>query len=82
LRIHLDQARAFKLSSLRATRFKHNHAEIEFSEAIERLKKLDAPTKSAETDTERGDLEEQYLELSKLAEVSPWAAVLKAWVSV
>lgn len=64
----------------RLVRFKHKDTEVEFSEAIERLEREEQP--ALRDSAEEGEPNEQYLELLKIAEISPRAAVMEAWIKV
>ncbi|QIB65732.1 hypothetical protein [Kineobactrum salinum] len=64
----------------RLVRFKHKDTELEFSEAIERLERIEQP--AIEGAVYEAEPNEQYLELLKIAEISPRAAVMEAWIKV
>src|SRR5690606_37380784 len=53
----------------RLVRFKHKDTELEFSEAIERLERIEQP--AIEGAVYEAEPNEQYLELLKIAEISP-----------
>lgn len=64
----------------RLVRFKHKETELEFSEGIERLKREEQP--ALRDAAEEAEPNEQYQELLNIAEISPRAAVMEAWIKV
>ena len=64
----------------RLVRFKHKSTELEFSETMEKLER----DEQLVIEEAAGEVapNEQYLELVKIADISPRAAVMEAWIKV
>lgn len=74
-----------KIGSLlpRLRKFKHNNTELEFSEGVKGLEhEVDKPNELPARPVENEALERQYDNLFLLAQLSPRAAVMEAWLKV